>query len=217
MTTASPFPSAPVSAPSPASADEVLAFWLGAARPDNAQALLIKQQWFTKSDTLDAQIRARFEPTVQAALAGQLDHWAGDAWSCLALLVLLDQFTRNMYRGTPQAFGGDARALAVAQRAMAQGLDQQLPGVTRIFVYLPLEHAEDLAMQEASVAAFAQLAAAHTGAGDEQAFFAGTLDYAHRHQEVIAQFGRFPHRNAILGRPSTPQERDYLAQPGAGF
>lgn len=201
----------------PATPDEVLAFWLGAARPSNAQALAIKQQWFTKSDAFDARINAQFAPTVQAALAGQLDGWADEAWSCLALLVVLDQFTRNIYRGTPQSFAGDPKALAVAQRAIAQGLDQQLPAVTRIFVYLPLEHAEDLALQAQSVNAFAQLAQHNPSPADVHDVLVGTLDYAHRHQAVIQQFGRFPHRNAILGRTSTPQELDYLAQPGAGF
>ena len=200
-----------------ATPDDVLAFWLGTARPSNAQALAIKQQWFTKSDAFDARIKAQFEPTVQAAMAGQLDGWADDAWSCLALLIVLDQFTRNIYRGTPQSFAGDAKALALAQRAMAQGLDQQLPAVTRIFVYLPLEHAEDLAQQARSVEAFTRLAEDNTSPADVHEFLVGTLDYAHRHQVVIQQFGRFPHRNAVVGRASTAQELEYLAQPGAGF
>ncbi len=200
-----------------ATPDDVLAFWLGTARPCNAQALAIKQQWFTKSDAFDARIKSQFEPTVQAAMAGQLDGWADDAWSCLALLVVLDQFTRNIYRGTPQSFAGDAKALALAQRAIAQGLDQQLPAVTRIFVYLPLEHAEDLAQQARSVEAFTRLAEDNTSPADVHEFLVGTLDYAHRHQVVIQQFGRFPHRNAVVGRASTAQELEYLAQPGAGF
>ena len=202
---------------SAATPDEVLAFWLGNVRPSNAQALAVKQQWFTKSDVFDARIQAQFEPTVQAALAGQLDSWADEAWPCLALLLVLDQFTRNIYRGTPQSFAGDSKALATAQRAIAQGLDQQLPAVTRIFVYLPLEHAEDLALQAQSVAAFTQLAQGNTAPADVHDFLVGTLDYAHRHQAVIQQFGRFPHRNAIVGRSSTPPEQAYLAQPGAGF
>ena len=208
-------PSHPAS--SPATPDEVLAFWLGTTRPSNAQALAVKQQWFTKSETFDARIQAQFAPTVQAALAGQLDSWTDEAWSCLALLVVLDQFTRNIYRGTPQSFAGDSKALATAQRAIALGLDQQLPAVTRIFVYLPLVHAEDLALQTQSVDAFTQLAQGNTAPADVHAFLLGTLDYVHRHQAVIQQFGRFPHRNAIVGRSSTPQELAYLAQPGAGF
>ena len=215
MTTAPHSPATP--ATTIATADEVLAFWLGTARPSDAQALAIKQQWFTKSDALDADIQARFGATVQAALAGQLDGWGLEPWSCLALLVLLDQFTRNIYRGTPQSFAGDEKALALARNAMAEGLDQQLPAVTRIFVYLPLEHAENLQMQADSVAAFAQLAQSNPAPADVHAFLAGTLDYAHRHQAVIQQFGRFPHRNAILGRTSTADELAYLAQPGAGF
>ena len=208
---------APQQATSPATPDAVLAFWLGTARSSNAQAIAVKQQWITKSDAFDARIKAQFEPTVQAAMAGQLDSWADEAWSCLALLVVLDQFTRNIYRGTPQSFAGDAKALATAQRAIAQGLDQQLPAVTRIFFYLPLEHAEDLALQAQSVNAFAQLVQHNPSPADVHDVLVGTLDYAHRHRAVIQQFGRFPHRNTILGRSSTPQELAYLAQPGAGF
>ena len=128
---------------------------------------------------------------------------------------MLDQFTRNAFRGQPDSFAGDAQALALALAGIERGHDQALPPMARIFCYLPLEHAEDLALQQRSVALFAALRDA-PGA-EPRAFFDGTLDYARKHQDVIARFGRFPHRNAILGRTSTPQEQAYLAQPGAGF
>lgn len=206
-------------APAAAGADDILEFWLGAARPGNAQALHKRQQWFTKSDAFDAEMRQRFGATVQAALDGQLDGWAREPWGRLALILLLDQFTRNIHRGTPQAFAGDPQALALALGAMESGMDLQLPEVLRIFVYLPLEHAEDPAMQRRSVLAFAALVQATELAGDAdlRQFMQGTHDYAWRHQEVIARFGRFPHRNAVLGRVSTPGEVDYLARPGSGF
>lgn len=195
----------------------VLTQWFGSACPDNATALAHQAQWFTKSPAFDAQLRERFGTAVQAALEGALQHWARQGpWQCLALILLLDQFTRNIHRGTPQSFAGDPQALALARQAQDQRLDLQLPEVARIFIYLPLEHAEDLAMQQRSVQAFSGLEQMAPDAPSRE-FLAGTLDYAHRHREVIARFGRFPHRNAILGRASTPEESEYLAQPGAGF
>lgn len=212
MTTAS----SPSSAAGLASADEVLAFWLGDARPDDATALAHSGPWFRKSAEFDAQMQARFGPTVDAALEGRLQDWAqGSAWDWLALLLLLDQFTRNIHRGSARSFAGDAQALALAQQGIALRRDQSLPPVVRIFCYLPLEHAESVEQQAASVAAFTTLAQ-QASAGNRE-FLAMTLDYAQRHQAVIAEFGRFPHRNTLLGRSSTAAETAYLAQPGAGF
>jgi uncharacterized protein (DUF924 family) len=201
----------------PAGADEILQFWLGTARPDNAQALLQRQQWFTKSEAFDAEMSQCFGASVQAALEGRLGGWAREPWDRLALILLLDQFTRNIHRGTPQAFAGDRLALELALGAIDSGFDLRLPEVLRIFIYLPLEHAEDPAMQRRSVQAFAVLAEAAGTSTDLAQFLQGTLDYAWRHQEVIARFGRFPHRNAVLGRASTPDELLYLSQPGSGF
>jgi uncharacterized protein (DUF924 family) len=199
---------------------DVLGYWLGSAQPDTAGALACKNLWFIKSDATDQQIRERFGALVEDALAGRLDGWAGTALGRLALIVLLDQFTRNLFRGTPRSFAGDPQALQLALDGIAQGHDRHadLPAVARIFCYLPLEHAEDMALQDRSVAAFQALAdQAGTGPANVREFLAGTLDYAHRHREVIARYGRFPHRNPILGRESTAQEQEYLAQPGAGF
>ncbi|EGJ09435.1 hypothetical protein RBXJA2T_03868 [Rubrivivax benzoatilyticus JA2 = ATCC BAA-35] len=128
----------------------------------------------------------------------------------LAEILLLDQFTRNIFRGQPRAFAGDARALALAQALVASGADRALTTIERWFAYLPFEHAESLPLQDESVRLFTALAA-------EDERLADALDYAQRHRDVIRRFGRFPHRNAVLGRPSTADERDYLAQPGAGF
>ena len=197
--------------------DQVLAHWLGSARPDNHGALQHKQQWFTKSPAFDEQLRERFGLAVEAALGGALPHWAEQGpWERLALVLLLDQFTRNIHRNTPQSFAGDPLALTLALQAMDRGDDLALPEVVRVFMYLPLEHAEDMAMQKRSVQAFEALA---QGTGDDETreYLVGSLDYAHRHQDVIARFGRFPHRNPILGRASTAEEEAYLSQPGAGF
>ncbi|WP_182344597.1 DUF924 family protein [Comamonas koreensis] len=210
--------SASAPAPAPiASADEVLQFWLGSARPSNSEALQHKQQWFSKSDAFDARIRTHFGVTVQAALKGDLPGWTEGVWDTLARIIVLDQFTRNIYRGTPESFAGDPLALQLALGLCDSGQDQALPAVVRVFVYLPLEHAEDAALQQRSVDLFAQLRDSHPEPAELQTYLQGTWDYALRHQAVITRFGRFPHRNAILGRRSTAEELHYLAQPGAGF
>lgn len=196
---------------------ELFTYWFGAPVPTDADALARQALWFTKSAATDAEIGMRFGPLVEQALSGALDGWAGTAQGRLALMLLLDQFTRNLFRGTPKSFAGDAQALQLALDGILEGHDTDpgVPSVARIFFYLPLEHAEDGPLQAQSVALFGKL---HELATPEtRAFFAGTLDYAHKHQDVITRFGRFPHRNPILGRPSTPEEQEYLAQPGAGF
>lgn len=197
--------------------DQVLSLWFGSARPGSADALQHKAQWFTKSPAFDEELRQRFGAAVEAALGGALQHWnAQGPWQQLALVILLDQFTRNIHRNSPKSFAGDAQALALALQAIDSGSDRQLPEVARVFMYLPLEHAEDPAMQQQSVAAFEALLQNATDA-ELRDYLAGTLDYAQRHQAVIARFGRFPHRNSILGRASTAEEAEYLAQPGSGF
>lgn len=194
---------------------DVLTFWLG-AHPLDAQAMQgVQAQWFTKNEAFDAALRERFGPTIAAARAGRLEGWAQGPEGWLALLIVLDQFTRNAFRGQPESFAGDAQALQIAQQGLARGHDQALPPMARIFAYLPLEHAEDAACQARSVALFQGLRDAPEA--EPKAFFDTTLDFARQHQDVIARFGRFPHRNAILGRASTPDEQAYLAQPGAGF
>ena len=197
--------------------DQILSLWFGSARPDNALALQHKAQWFTKSPAFDDVLRQRFGAALEAALGGSLGHWTTQGpWQRLALVVLLDQFTRNIYRNTPKSFAGDPLALALTLEAQDSGDDLKLPEVALVFLYLPLEHAEDLAMQQRSVECYQSLVQM---APDEatREYLLGTLDYAHKHQDVIERFGRFPHRNAILGRTSTAQENDYLAQPGSGF
>lgn len=199
--------------PSPApeaDVQAVLDFWFGAA--DDPQSGRPRREWFVKDPNFDARVRERFGPLVEAALQGGLAHWAAAPAGALALLLLLDQFPRNIHRGTPRAFAGDAQALRLAREVVDRAWDRELRPVQRWFVYLPFEHAEDLAAQQRSVELFTTLAREAPGDGVEEA-----LDYALRHREVIERFGRFPHRNAILGRASTPGEVEYLSQPGAGF
>ena len=189
-------------------AQDVLDFWF--LPPDNPDYGQARVEWFRKDDGFDAQIRARFGALIDVAIEGGLRAWDATPHGALARLIVLDQLTRNVYRGTPRAFAGDAQALALAVALTQAAQDQLLPPMLRAFAYLPFEHAEDLAMQARAVELFQLLSQAQPG-------FEGMLDYAERHQEVIARFGRFPHRNAILGRASTPQEVEFLRQPGSSF
>jgi len=189
-------------------AGQVLAFWFGAA--DDPARDRPRAQWFRKDPAFDAQVRTSFGALIELALEGGLMHWALEPAGALARIIVLDQFTRNAFRDTARAFAGDAQALAVARELVGSGGDRALPGVQRQFVYLPFEHAEDLPMQEESMRLFGQLA------HDEPAL-ADLLTWAQRHHAIVERFGRFPHRNALLGRASTPQELEFLRQPGSGF
>jgi uncharacterized protein (DUF924 family) len=186
---------------------EVLDFWFAPA--DSPEHGRPRACWFRKSDAFDAEIRERFVGTHEAARSGTLDPWRDRPLSALALIVALDQFPRNMFRGDARAFAADARALEVARGAVAAGFDRVLLPVQRWFVYLPFEHAEDLAAQRESLRLFGPMSGDPDGAG--------TFDYAVRHHAVIERFGRFPHRNAILGRVSTAEEAEFLRQPGSSF
>ena len=185
---------------------DVLEFWFDPAHAAN---------WFAKDPAFDEEIRRRFAAAVEDAAHGRLDAWADTPAGRLALLILLDQFPRNLHRGEARAWAADVKAQRVALSGLDEGFDQALPPLRRVFAYLPLEHAEDMGLQQRSVALFEALHAQAPAA--ERARFAEFVDYARRHREVIARFGRFPHRNAVLGRDSTAAEREYLAQPGAGF
>ena len=172
---------------------QVLDFWFGAG----------PKKWFSKDDAFDAEIRERFLPTYEAAAAGRLSDWEATPDDALALLILLDQFPRNMFRGSPRTFAADPLALAVAKRAVAQHFDRQLDLPKRNFFYLPFEHSEDLVDQEHCV----QLTRRNSDAEG--------VKWAELHADIIRRFGRFPHRNAVLGRATTPEEQAFL--DGGGF
>jgi len=186
----------------------VLNYWFGAL--GSSEQGQIRSLWFVKSEATDAEIKARFEALVEEALADGLEDWSETALGRLARIILLDQFTRNIYRGQARSFAGDARALQDSLHLLAQAQDLTLTPLQRWFALMPLEHAEDMAMQDRSVSEFTKLAALDPR-------LSGALDYAHKHREVIERFGRYPHRNAILGRASSEAELAYLAQPGSGF
>lgn len=185
-------------------AKDVLEFWFDPAN---------EPRWFERDDAFDAEIRECFGALQGSAARGELDAWAETPESWLALLILLDQFSRNLHRDDLHAFASDPHAQALATAGIARGHDAALPPLWRAFAYLPLEHAEDPALQQHCVHLFGGLCTQVPG----EARYANYLDYARRHQAVIDRFGRFPHRNAALGRRSTQDEESYLAQPGAGF
>lgn len=188
----------------------ILDFWfLPADDPGHGR---YRPAWFRHDDQFDAAIRARFGADVEAALSGEILPDPADAPAVLATILLLDQFPRNLFRGTAKAFAGDAQALALATALVSAGRDKNLPPLRRWFVFMPFMHSETLIDQERTVALFAGLRREGQDPAYESAY-----DYALRHREVIERFGRFPQRNAALGRTSTPDEIAFLAQPGSGF
>ena len=199
----------------PASPESVLDFWFGA--PGSAAEIAGRQSklWFGKSLANDQAVIDRFAATLTAATAGQLDAWANTPRGRLALVIVLDQFPHHIHRDQPQAFATDPQSLALSLAALESGEDRKLAPIERVFLYLPLEHAESIEMQERSVSLYEQLS--NEAAADERALFDNFLDYARKHLDVVARFGRFPHRNEILGRPSTPEELEFLKQPGSRF
>ena len=191
--------------------DDIHDYWFGPL-DDTGMANAIKEKlWFQSTNEDDEVCQIRFGPLVQEAIAGGLDDWAESDKGLVALILLLDQFTRTIYRGTPAAFSGDARALALAQHCIAHGHHQRLPAIHQVFLYLPLEHCEDLDVQNECVELFDAL-----GSITGIARVADFGRYAVAHREVIEKFGRFPHRNPILGRSSSPEEEEYLQTHG-GF
>lgn len=174
-----------------------------------------KALWFEKNKDFDSEIQTRFGAAIHEAQLGGFEAWAHTAIGCLALLILLDQMARNIYRGQAKAFLGDPRALAIAEAAIARHFDQELSFEQRRFFYLPFEHAEDMVHQDRSIALFTRLLA--TATPEEQKSAEVQLDYAHRHRDIIQRFGRYPHRNDALGRVSSADEIAFLKSPGSSF
>lgn len=185
----------------------ILDFWFG--DPNQPGYSQPQQFWFNNTPEFDQEIRIKFLEDYQQAANGELNDWINAPLSCLALILLLDQFPRNMFRNTPQAFANDREALSAAKHAISQGYDRDLLPVQRWFIYLPFEHSENLEEQNTSIKLFQQLS--------NDLVAKGAIDYALRHKQVIEKFGRFPHRNQILGRKSTPSEEEFLKQHPSGF
>lgn len=188
--------------------EDVLHFWFGGGELRN-------DVWFAKNEAIDAEIRSRFGETMAAAQRGELEQWTSSPRGLLALVIVFDQFSRNAYRGTSRMFAQDARAQWLVRTGLARGDDVHFTVLERSFFYLPFEHAEDRGTQEASVRLFTTLheeaPASLKDATREM------LRYAILHRDIIFRFGRFPHRNALLGRASTAEELEFLKQPGSSF
>jgi len=190
-----------------ARAQQVLDFWFGG--PDGSEAGTVRRQWFAKDDDFDLSIARRFGALLDEAIDGACDDWGHDPDSAPALVVVLDQFTRNVHRDTPRMFAGDARALDVAHRIVEKRWDERYDPLLRWFCYMPFEHSESLDDQNESLRLFGQLR--------DDPLTAGAWYWAVRHHEIIERFGRFPHRNGILGRVSTPEELEFLKEPNSSF
>ena len=188
-------------------AGQVLAFWFG--EPGSPERGRSRREWFAKDADLDAQIRRRFLALHASAALGECDRWAVGPQGLLALIVVLDQFSRNLYRDDPRAFSQDERALCAARLMVDQRWDEALMPVERLFAYLPFEHAEDIAEQDRCVELMGALEAFEETRG--------MVAWAEKHRVIVRRFGRFPHRNAALGRTSTAQEEAFLTEPGSRF
>jgi uncharacterized protein (DUF924 family) len=194
--------------PLPEPALQVLDYWLGDALqrgwPSESRSAL----WFGGGKAQDEAITQRFGVLVEQALDGELPDWESSPLGRLALVILLDQFTRNMFRGQGRAFSGDARAQALVRDAVQRGWDLKLPGAGAVFLYMPLMHAEDLALQDECVRCFESLLA--RSPAERQKDLQGNLAFAQQHRDIIARFGRFPYRNAAMGRSSNAEEEEFL-------
>lgn len=196
-------------------ADDILGFWFGAQEDDADVAKAQQSLWWFKNPDIDREISNTFKTTLEEACKGNLADWEKSARGMLALIILVDQFSRNIYRDDARSFSNDGLALDWCRQLLARRLDMELRPIERVFAYLPLEHSEDLADQEQCVALF-------TALGEQvpdrhQEVFAGFLDFAHAHRKIVSQFGRYPHRNKILSRESTAAEKAFLTRPGSSF
>jgi uncharacterized protein (DUF924 family) len=195
--------------------ENILEFWFGANDGDGEVIKAKSWLWWSKNEVIDRSIANRFGDDLDRAIGGAIDHWALTPRGQLALIILMDQFSRNIYRGTPRAFAQDKQACTLCLTGLEKGQDQVLRPVERAFFYLPLEHSESLPSQEKSVELYRVLY--QWASPDLKTNFQEFLDFAIRHRDIIQRFGRFPHRNVILGRESTPEELEFLQQSGSSF
>ena len=190
----------------------ILSFWFGSSSEEAKERAT---RWWKKDPAFDQEIKAQFEPDLLRAMRGELDAWLEEPESSLAFVVLLDQFSRNMYRDTPEAFAQDERALAATLQGIERGFDAKLTPLQRYFFYMPMMHAENRAIQRRSVETFEKLAQEKDTGFD--GMLRGAADYARRHRDIVERFGRFPHRNNILERTTTGDEAAFLLTPGSSF
>jgi uncharacterized protein (DUF924 family) len=192
--------------------ERILSFWFGSSADETKERAT---RWWKKDPAFDQRIRAEFEPDLVRAMRGELDTWLDEPESSVAFVVLLDQFSRNMYRDTPEAFAQDERALGATLKGMERRFDSRLSALYRYFFYMPMMHAEDRAIQRRSVETFEKLAQEKATGFD--GMLRGAADYARRHRDIVERFGRFPHRNNVLERTTTAEEAAFLLTPGSSF
>ncbi len=193
----------------------ILEFWFGRESDDLLVAREKSAFWWSKNDATDIEIKQRFESTLLASASHELDAWSEQPRGLLALILLVDQFTRNVYRGTPRSFAFDPLARQWCQAGLSEGSFDSLRPIERVFCYLPLEHSESLEDQLQSVRLYRKLL--DDVPAEQREPFAFNLEFAKKHCEIVERFGRFPHRNEILERPSTQEEISFLQQPGSSF
>lgn len=196
-------------------AEAVLSFWFGALEPDGRCAPSVRERWFKRSDAFDQEVRDLFQETHALGAEGGLAGWLTTPRGRLAYVILLDQLSRNMFRETPRMYATDEQALSAAAAAVDAGEDRGLRFAERGFLYMPFMHSERLADQDRCVELFTAFQGELSGALREEV--AVNAEYARKHQVIVARFGRFPHRNAILGRASTEEELAFLKEPGSSF
>ncbi len=199
----------------PEEAREVLDFWFGELDAQGRATEERSARWFKKDPAFDEELRRRFGALYEAISGEARQDWLEEPWSRLAYVIVLDQFSRNMFRDTSEMFARDPQALAAARGGVKAGQDRQLPRDPRTFIYMPLMHAEDVAAQDRCVELFAAMANEYEG--EAQKALRRTLKYAVMHRDIVARFGRFPHRNAVLDRESTAEELAFLEQPNSSF
>ena len=193
----------------------ILQFWFGDVDSLGRSDVLHSRRWFMRDDAFDREIADRFGQTYADVRAGQREAWLDDPRGRVAYVIVLDQFARNMFRGSARMFEGDRQALAAAVEGVARHDDAGLTVNERSFLYMPYQHSEEIGMQERSVALFQELA--ESAPSELRGSLVAAVQYAEKHREIIARFGRFPHRNTLLGRQSTPAELAFLAEPGSSF
>jgi len=195
--------------------ERVLSFWFGELDAEGLAHPDTQRRWFTKDEAFDAALRDNFLEDHRAIVGEEREHWLVDPRGRLAYVVVLDQFSRNMFRGTPQMFATDAQALRAAKGCIEKGADRPLAVAERQFMYMPFMHSEELADQDRCIELFEALRDEQTGRCRDSV--ENALRFAVMHRDIVAKFGRFPHRNAILGRASTPEEAQFLEGPNSGF
>lgn len=191
----------------PSEPGEVLDFWFG--REGEERYGEFRDEWFQKDEEFDRQIHERFSEDYERAARREYDDWREEPESCLALVILLDQFPRNLFRSDPRTHATDGKALEASEYALERAFDRELPAFKSMFLYMPFMHSENVEDQRRSVELFGRLAARDNGPD--------VTEYAEGHRDIVERFGRFPHRNRILGRESTPEEAEFLEQPGSSF